>query len=187
MFGVQRIVQPWKLKFFYMLQINSRWCLIKNNLSHEDLSACSWQIPKFVPVGLSALIRDNLHWLPAVQRINFKILQLVTNCIHQRAPLYLQELVCWFPQYWGIDTWRSDDQFCLVVNRCRLSLMQRRGFAVAGLLAWNDLPGVEGRDFPVEVRVYQGSMLSPLLSIIDWEFGPCGFKIRKNSWIFYFF
>ena len=32
------------------------------------------------------------------------------------------------------------DQFCLMVNRCRLSSMQRRGFAVARPLAWNDLP-----------------------------------------------
>ena len=35
---------------------------------------------------------------------------------------------------------RSADQFCLVVNRCRLSSMQKRGFAVAGPAAWNDLP-----------------------------------------------
>ena len=35
---------------------------------------------------------------------------------------------------------RSADQLCLVVNRCRLSSMQKQGFAVAGPIAWNDLP-----------------------------------------------
>ena len=60
------------------------------------------RIPKFAPVW--ALIRDSLHWLPAAQRIKFKILLPVANCISQRAPLYLQELcvlvsaaftICW--------------------------------------------------------------------------------------------
>ena len=96
------------------------------------------RIPKFAPVSM--LIRDNLHWLPAVQRIKFKILQLVANCIHQRAPLYLQELCVLVSVVPGRRRLRSADQFCLVVNRCRLSSMQRRGFAVAGPLAWNDLP-----------------------------------------------
>ena len=35
---------------------------------------------------------------------------------------------------------QSADQLCLVVNRCWLSSMQKRGFAVAGPMAWNDLP-----------------------------------------------
>ena len=48
------------------------------------------RIPRFAPVA--ALIRDHLHWLSAAQRIRFKILLLVSKCIHQRAPPYLQEL-----------------------------------------------------------------------------------------------
>ena len=95
------------------------------------------RIPKFAPVSM--LIRDNLHWLPAVQRIKFKILQLVANCL-QRAPLYLQELCVLVSAVPRRRHLRSANQFCLVVNRCRLSSMQRRGFAVAGPLAWNDLP-----------------------------------------------
>ena len=34
----------------------------------------------------------------------------------------------------------SADQLRLVLNRYRLSSMQKRGFAVAGPMAWNDLP-----------------------------------------------
>ena len=96
------------------------------------------RIPKFEPV--SALIRDSLHWLPAAQRIKFKILLLVANCINQRAPLYLQELCVLVSAVPGRRHLRSADQLCLVVNRCRLSSMQKRGFAVAGPMAWNDLP-----------------------------------------------
>ena len=67
------------------------------------------RIPKFAPV--SALIRYNLHWLPAVQRIKFKILQLVAKCIHQRAPLYLQELRVLDSAVPGRRHLRSADQF----------------------------------------------------------------------------
>ena len=72
------------------------------------------RIPKFAPVSM--LIRDNLHWLPAVQRIKFKILQLVANLLHQRAPLYLQELCVLVSAVPGRRHLRSADQFCLVVN-----------------------------------------------------------------------
>ena len=96
------------------------------------------RIPKFVPV--SALIRDSLHWLPSAQRIKFKMLLLVANCINQRAPLYLQELCVLVSEVPGRRHSRSADQLCLVVNRCRLSSMQKQGFAVAGPMAWNDLP-----------------------------------------------
>ena len=57
---------------------------------HYAVAPLVLRIPKFALV--STLIRDNLHWLLAVQRIKFKILQLVANCIHHRAPLYFQEL-----------------------------------------------------------------------------------------------
>ena len=46
-------------------------------------------------------------------------------------------LVSEVPGRWHL---RSADQLCLVVNRCRSSSMQKRGFAVAGPMAWNDLP-----------------------------------------------
>ena len=94
------------------------------------------RIPKFAPE--SALIIDSLHWLPAAQRIKFKILVLVANCINQRAPLYLQERCVLALAVPGRRHLRSADQLCLVVNRCRLSSMQKRGFAVAGPAAWND-------------------------------------------------
>ena len=35
---------------------------------------------------------DELHWLPVVQRINFKICLLTYKCLHNMAPLYLANL-----------------------------------------------------------------------------------------------
>ena len=35
-----------------------------------------------------------LHWLPVQQRIDFKILVHVYNCLHEMSPRYLQDLVC---------------------------------------------------------------------------------------------
>ena len=96
------------------------------------------RIPKFAPVA--ALIRDHLHWLPATQRIRFKILLLVSKCIHQRAPSYLQELCVPASTVVGRRNLRSADQYCLIVPRCRSSSMQRRGFSAAGPMAWNSLP-----------------------------------------------
>ena len=89
---------------------------------------------------MAALIRDHLHWLPATQRIRFKILLLVSKCIHQRAPSYLQELCVPASSVVGRRNLRSADQYCLLVPRCRSSSMLKRGFSAAGPMAWNSLP-----------------------------------------------
>ena len=68
---------------------------------------------------------------------SWKTLQTVYIREH---PLYFQELCVLVSAVLGRRHLRSADQLCLVVNGCRLSSMQRRGFAVAEPLAWNDLP-----------------------------------------------
>ena len=37
-------------------------------------------------------VRDQLHWLPVQQRIEYKVCVLVHKCLHQAAPIYLAEL-----------------------------------------------------------------------------------------------
>ena len=110
------------------------------------------RIPKFALV--STLIRDILHCLPAVQRIKFKILQLVANCIHQRASLYLQELCVLVSAVPGRRHLLSANQFSLVVNRSPL--------------AWNDLP------VAVRVSIARNSnshrtLIKTQLSIWQWS------------------
>ena len=38
-------------------------------------------------------VLQQLHWLPVKSRISFKILLLTFQCLHNMAPLYLQELL----------------------------------------------------------------------------------------------
>ena len=45
-------------------------------------------IPKFSHI--SGYIRDTLHWLPIQQRVQFKILSLMRNCLVGVAPSYLR-------------------------------------------------------------------------------------------------
>ena len=39
------------------------------------------------------LARHQLHWLPVEERIKFKLLTLVYECLNDQAPLYLQTLL----------------------------------------------------------------------------------------------
>jgi len=95
---------------------------------------------------ISAAIRDNLHWLPSVERVRFKVLTVVWNCLHGNAPLYLRELCMLSSSVPGRRNLRSADNLQLVVPDFKSTRMQRRGFAVAGPLAWNSLkPTFRGR------------------------------------------
>src|SRR6218665_1906692 len=49
-------------------------------------------IPKFGHV--SQYMLDVLHWLPAEQRIAYRIASLVWRCLVGLAPVYLRELCC---------------------------------------------------------------------------------------------
>src|SRR6218665_2636513 len=49
-------------------------------------------IPKFGHV--SQYMLDVLHWLPAEQRISYRIASLVWRCLVGLAPVYLRELCC---------------------------------------------------------------------------------------------
>ena len=41
----------------------------------------------------STLARHQLHWLPVVERIKFKLLTLVYKCLNDKVPLCLQKLL----------------------------------------------------------------------------------------------
>ena len=41
---------------------------------------------------ISEVIRDQLHWLPTAERIEYKLCSLVYKCLHQLAPQYLVEM-----------------------------------------------------------------------------------------------
>ena len=50
---------------------------------------------------ITPLLRD-LHWLPILKRIQFKILVLTFKILHRDAPGYLCELLNWYHPTIGI-------------------------------------------------------------------------------------
>jgi hypothetical protein len=82
-----------------------------------------------------------LHWLSAVDRVNFKVATLVYRCLHDLAPPYLSTTLHRVSQ---VETRRrlrsSADTDILLTPRSRLVTVGDRSFPVAGPRVWNDLP-----------------------------------------------
>lgn len=82
-----------------------------------------------------------LHWLSAVDRVNFKVATLVYRCLHDLAPPYLSSTLHRVAE---VDCRRrlrsSADTDILLVPRSRLVTVGDRSFPVAGPRTWNFLP-----------------------------------------------
>ena len=91
------------------------------------------------PRGDSAtpLLRE-LHWLPIVCRVDFKLLVFTYKAMHNDAPVYLCELVC---PYQPTRTLRSANNNMLQVKRTRTKAGDC-SFAIAAASLWNNLPTV---------------------------------------------
>jgi hypothetical protein len=77
-----------------------------------------------------------LHWLPVLQRINYKIAILAFKCVNKTAPDYLCDLV---ELEQPVRILRSNDMLNLKLPRCRLQ-MGNRAFSNAAPRVWNSLP-----------------------------------------------
>ena len=80
-----------------------------------------------------------LHWLPVVQRIQYKLCVLTHAAFYKYGPVYLTELFVPVSQLPGRSRLRSADSFMLDVPRVKSSV-GGRAFSVSGPRAWNDLP-----------------------------------------------
>src|SRR6218665_1913868 len=87
-------------------------------------------IPKFGHV--SKYMLDVLHWLPAEQRISYRIAFMVWRCLLGLAPLYLRELCCPLHSAMSSRSLRSSQQGLLLVPFARTSAKQSRAFSVVG-------------------------------------------------------
>ena len=85
--------------------------------------------------GISAAIRDDLHWLPIRKRIEFKIVLLVGA-----APEYLMELCRPVSSAAGRQSLRSASRGDLIIPRFRLRTFGFRAFAISGPQLCNSLP-----------------------------------------------
>ena len=75
------------------------------------------------------------------QRIQFKLLIIVYNCVNGTAPEYLQNLITINPV--NCDGLRSDQQYKkLVVPRTKCKTLAYQSFSVQGPELWNKLPDV---------------------------------------------
>ena len=90
--------------------------------------------------SISAVIRDELHWLPFRQRVDYKLSVVVYNCLHQTAPGYLAEMCHSVASIPAREILRSASRGDLVVPRTRGVLYGPRSFAVTGPTIWNTLP-----------------------------------------------
>ena len=81
--------------------------------------------------------RKDLHWLPAEQRIQFKILLLTHKALNGYAPEYLADILT---LYVPSKSLRSEDRLNLEKPLCRREGFGKRAFARAAPTLWNDLP-----------------------------------------------
>ena len=98
---------------------------------------------------VSAVLRDDLHWLRIPQRICYKLCMLVYRCLHGNAPLYLSEHCVRLQDVGGhVSCNRSAAQNNLVVPRMRTKTYGQRSFRVSGPTCWNALPPHLKQDIP---------------------------------------
>src|SRR6218665_3277579 len=85
-------------------------------------------------------MHDILHWLPARQRIEYRMAALVWRCLLGLALAYLVEFCGPTQSARSSRSLHSADQGLLRVPFARTSTRQKRAFAVVGLSIWNGLP-----------------------------------------------
>ena len=81
-------------------------------------------------------ILHKLHWLPIKYRVIYKVLLITFKCLHEFAPIYLQELV---KQYTPTRNLRSSSQVLLTPPLVSTQY-GRRAFSFAAAELWNNLP-----------------------------------------------
>ena len=85
----------------------------------------------------SPLLRE-LHWLPVQQRIDFKTLLHVYNCVQKTAPLYLQEILHTHkPGRIGLRSSRETTRLDVPITK---RVIANNAFSVIGPKLWNALP-----------------------------------------------
>ena len=112
---------------------------------------------------ISSGIRDELHWLPVAQCINFKMCLLSYKCLHNMAPLYLANLCVPVDTNVGRSRIRSTTRGDLKVPSTRTSY-GARSFAVAGPRLWNDLP-VDVRDQSLSLAQFKTKLKTHLFKV----------------------
>jgi len=81
----------------------------------------------------------DLHWLDVPERVKFKLVSMLHNCLHHKALRYLMDYCFPISDVASRQHLRSARRHYLVVPRHSLSSYGRRAFAVTSPTAWNSL------------------------------------------------
>ncbi|KAK6167714.1 hypothetical protein SNE40_021678 [Patella caerulea] len=79
-----------------------------------------------------------LHWLPIVFRIEYKILLLTYKCLNNLIPSYLSDLIYLYKPSRQLRS--SEDRYLLVEKKANLVSFGDKAFSVASPKLWNKLP-----------------------------------------------
>jgi hypothetical protein len=85
-------------------------------------------------------MRDDLHWLPVPQRIEYKLALVVYKCLHQTVPAYFDGYCAAITAAGRHHELRSVTRGDLVVPRTRTRCYGPRSFRSFGPAVWNSLP-----------------------------------------------
>jgi hypothetical protein len=89
---------------------------------------------------ITAVLRDDLHWLPVTQRIEFKLALLVYKCLHGIGPDYLSSYCTALSEHDLGHHLRSASRGDLRVPRSLTRRLGPRSFSSSGPAVWNRLP-----------------------------------------------
>ena len=115
---------------------------------------------------ISAAMYDELHWLPAEHRIQYKVCTLVYKCLHSAAPRYLTEMFTHVTEVAGRRHLRSAAHGDLAIPRTRTIRYGPRAFTVAGPQNWNSL-SLDTRVFSLYLRQFCSRLKTELFRSID--------------------
>ena len=101
-------------------------------------NACAKMVLRMRKFDSSTQALKQLHWLPIIKRIDYKIACIVFKCVNDKAPKYLIELLQRKPIR---RTLRSNtDDLLLELPRCNTKTYGPRSFSYSGPKVWNRLP-----------------------------------------------
>ena len=112
---------------------------------------------------ITPALRDELHWLPVAQRIDFKLCTLTYKCLHGMAPAYLSSMCVPTASDQFRSRLRSAPRGDLIIPVTRTALGSR-SFASAGPRTWNKLP-VELRNCSLSLDRFRAKLKAHFFKI----------------------
>jgi hypothetical protein len=139
-------------------------------------SACNLQLLQSVMNGaarfisqrrkfdhISDVLRDNLHWLPVVNRVEYKLCLLVYKCLHNMAPGYFASSCVLLSASAGRSNLRSAVKGDLLIPAVK-TRYGSRSFTVAGPRLWNSLP-TDVRDRSLSLEQFMSRLKTYLFTV----------------------